>query len=177
MVDLVDGRAISQTERDRRQHACASFDHWLGQSMQTTVHDVLQIGPGPVSRMLAMCGQWLYESGGAVSHLTYTILAIVDLRRDYKRALHRAWDAVALWKQLQPVRSHRPMPRTMMLAMVALSLLWGWSDIAFGIAVGFSAMLRRTEIMALKAQNIVAPHELGAKGDFVFVQIVSPKMR
>jgi hypothetical protein len=44
---------------------------------------------------------------------------------------------------------------------VSLALLWGWWDVALCLVVGFSALLRPAELLALTAADVLPPSVLG----------------
>ncbi|CAK0817211.1 unnamed protein product, partial [Prorocentrum cordatum] len=53
-----------------------------------------------IARLLARCGQYLYDVGGPVGDFAETVNAVVDLDRSLRRQLQAAWDVVDAWQLL-----------------------------------------------------------------------------
>ena len=65
-----------------------------------------------------------------------------------------AWDVVEAWKRLQPVGHRMPVPGPLSLAMGSIAISWGWWDMALLIHLGFVAMLRPAEFVALRLADV-----------------------
>ena len=76
-----------------------------------------------------------------------------------------------------PTFSTSPMPAVPLHALLTLAILWGRFGEALLLTAGFVGLLRRGELAALRGYNDVFSDLLGAVGDWLFVQIESPKMR
>ena len=110
-----------------------------------------------VSAALAAYGQWLYEVGSPVSHLTLAILAVTEAQRAMRGHLHEAWDAVRAWEPLLPASNRAPFPLPPLRAIVALASMRGWLDASPLLIAGFSAMLRPSEMLALRWLVLLTP--------------------
>ena len=67
------------------------------------------------------------------------------------------------------------MPAEVFQALVALSLCWGWTDMALLICIGFLGMLRPGELVSLTSSDLAFVTLHGAR--VCFVRIRYPKMR
>ena len=88
-------------------------------------------------RALALFGQFAFEQGWALGTFKAAILAVIDRERHLQRLLAGAWDVAFSWRARTPARNHLAMPDSIFKAMVAVSLLWGWHDMAAGLMLGF----------------------------------------
>ena len=154
------------------------FEMWLSQTYHTTVSDILLLGALAVSRLLTLFAQAIYDKGRPVGILKYAVLGTVDLRRDFKRSMQIAWDAVAMWEELMPLRSHAAMPAALLSACIALAVEWKWFDVAVLLALGFLGMLRKGELLRLRKGDLVfiGNWVMAPSADF-FVRIVDPKSK
>ena len=176
-VDLVETRPILPEERAKRQKAQGLFEDWLKMKFGVSLGQVLDLGAVSASRFLAEFAQYLYDTGGAQWVVTEAILAVTDKNRSWRRSMTLAWDAVIMWKELTPATSHRPLPFTLLWALVGLAAVWGWKDIALILLLGFAGMLRRGEVFSLRRRDLISGARLGAGQESLFVAIGRPKMR
>lgn len=80
--------------------------------------------------------------------MSETINAVASKKPQLRRNLAPAWDLAFYWVVDEPHEHHAALPRSVMLALVGLALLWGWAKEAALIALGWSGVLRIGEIFA-----------------------------
>ena len=121
--------------------------------------------------------QFAYDRGTSLGDASETLNAIVDQRPALKGNLRGSWSSLRVWKDLQPALNHVPTPVSLFLALISLSLLWNWINIAFLTACMFLGMLRPGEALKLTAADIIFPDSTLLGICTVFLRISSPKMR
>ena len=179
-MDLTRDRPIGKEEKQRRQKALNEFADWVWGTFAASLEKVFSLGAPAVNEVLVQYAQAKYQAGKPLGSLRQAVLAVVDEQRDWRWRMGKAWDAVRVWQDLVPTFHHRPMPQQLLLAMACLALCWEWDDVALILLVGFAAMLRRGEAMALRVRNFIFGDwhlALEALRGVFFVQIESPKMR
>ena len=91
---------------------------------------------------------------------TDAVLAVVDQERSLRRQLTAAWDVAEAWRRVQPSQHRRPMPGSLVLAMVTLATAWGWWGVALLVYLGCVCMLRPAELTALTWTDFSVPHRI-----------------
>eukprot|EP00971_Amphidinium_carterae_P193660 3842604-Amphidinium_carterae.1 len=81
------------------------------------------------------------------------------------------------WKQLEPGTSRIAMPVTVVQAVIALALLWGWPSIATAIWLMFAGMLQPREMLVALREDLLLPADVGHTMTDAFLHIRSPKTR
>lgn len=110
--------------------------------------------------MLSDYGQYCSEEGGNLHDYSETLNAVVAGRPAWRRATAKAWRVVRAWCSLVPLRSHRPMPMPVLLAMQALALSWGEIRMCAALGLGFLGLLRPAELLKLTGKSLVTPPHL-----------------
>ena len=119
--------------------------------------------------------QLLYDSDQSLGRLRRLLLGIQDLRWDLKGRLGRAWDAVRVWESLEPTTSHTPVPLSLFRAMVTVSLLLRWVDVAVMLVFMFAGLMRPGEAVMVSRSDVVLPSDLVAEELVVFIRIARHK--
>ena len=178
-VDLLEHGPTTAAVSSRRHVLRTAFATWGSQ--QEVPIDVIDLAKKGESRrlsdVLARYGQAMYDSGKTVGDFSETINSVIDLNRDNRRHVQKAWDACRKWQSLIPSINHIPCPEAVMQAVVALLCLWLAPEAALAIAIGFTAMLRPGEIAELRFSDILSPEQFLAPEGRMFVRIRDPKMR
>ena len=86
-----------------------------------------------------------------------TINAITSWKPALRRMLGGAWDFGYAWNHHEPGTHHSAMPGPVALAIIATSLLWGWTQFAGIIALMWSGLLRPGEIFAATGGDLLLP--------------------
>ncbi|CAE7291773.1 unnamed protein product [Symbiodinium sp. CCMP2592] len=122
---LPEGRPVLQQTSKNRAALLAAFVNWLCEAgfEERAVHE----WPAEeLSKALAKFGRELFEAGYPYWHLSETINALAAKRPAIRRQLQGAWDVAFAWMSLEPHTHHVAMPAIVLLAVLSVSLLWGW---------------------------------------------------
>ncbi|CAE7829539.1 unnamed protein product, partial [Symbiodinium necroappetens] len=173
---LPEGRPVLQRTAQNRNSLLASFEAWL----QKAGHAAKAYYEWPaeeVARALARYGRELFDAGLPYWHLSETINAVSSKRPAIRRQLQGAWDVAFAWMALEPHTHHVAMPAVVLLAVLAVSLLWGWKQEAglFGLAWG--ALLRIGEATGALREALVLPRDVLYTQAFALLKIEEPKTR
>ena len=125
------------------------FDTWV---QQAEVH--------VVAAMLARYGQYCYDTYVSRSDFSETINGVVDRRRGLRGGMTAAWDVNLVWRSLMPWYNHVPTPRRFMRALISLSLIWGWLDMAVCLSLFWVGFLRPVEMFRLGPFAIRLPSQM-----------------
>ena len=102
-------------------------------------------------------GKQLYELGRSKHSFSETVNAVIEKSPHLKPVMGAAWALISTWEKLHPTKVHPPMPWPMLQALVVTMLAWGWWRLALTSSLGFSAMLRPTELLQLSKNSFVTP--------------------
>ena len=91
--------------------------------------------------------------------------------------LQGAWDLGYTWVRAEPSVHHVAMPHQVALSLITVSLLWGWTRLAGIIALGFGALLRPGELLALTRADVLLPRDCDRGISFGLVSIKEAKTR
>ena len=127
--------------------------------------------------VLSKFGRVLYHSGKSYNQYAETLNAITSLKPAVRRMLQGAWDLGYAWVREEPGNHHIAMPHQAALAMISISLMWGWVRLAGIIALGFSALWRPGELLALVRSDLLLPRDCDAGIGFALVAIREAKTR
>ena len=89
--------------------------------------------------------------------------------------IQKAWDVARSWKHLAPAHSHQPVPAIVLLAMQAVSILWGWWDLSRCLGLAFLGLLRPGELLQLTRRDLVLPEQALNPTHRLFVNIPHSK--
>ena len=130
-----------------------------------------------VNILLARYGRVLYSNGKSYTQYAETLNAISSWKPSIRRMLQGAWDLGYTWVRAEPSVHHVAMPHQVALAMITVSLLWGWTHLAGIIALGFGALLRPGELLALTRAEILLPRDCDRGISFGLISIKEAKTR
>ena len=77
----------------------------------------------------------------------------------------------------EPSQHHVAMPGIILLAMITISLLWGWVAFAGCLALGWGSLLRPGEIFWLQRKHLLFPSDCGHSVAYCLVSLMEPKTR
>ena len=83
---------------------------------------------------------------------------------------------IRTWEQLEAVQHHPPMPLKVALACAATALLWNWPRIAVASVLGSFGLLRPSEVIRLRRQDLALPSDHFDEG-VLYIRIGQPKTR
>lgn len=173
-------RVVLQQTRDRRVTLLHAFDSWLADSLRITVERLLEPGAFEaefISEALVSYGKDMYNSGKAYSRYAETFNAVTARRPGLRRQLASAWDLAFNWVVDEPHEHNPALPLTIMISLVTLALLWGWSREAAIIALGWCGVLRIGEILQAYREDLILPADAAPGVWYALLKIKLPKTR
>ena len=178
-VELVADRAVRPQTRSRRDGLMQDFDNWLhqwGWSLSTAVDD-RDADAEFLAKLLVQYGRELYYAGKPYGRFSETINGISARRPAFRRQLTQAWDLAFAWVADEPTVHHAPIPKSVLLAICGLSLLWGWPCEAAIFMMCWSGLLRIGEALSAFRSDLVLPVDASPGIDFALLRIRQPKSR
>lgn len=121
--NLIATRVARHDTLERREKLLTDFRVWLHD--QHKVHLSLLLTAKPpdaeeICKWLISYGQEMYLSGKA-----YGKFAVSAARPVVRKQLAGAWDPAFAWLTDEPSEHHPALPLSILLAMLALALMWG----------------------------------------------------
>ena len=98
-------------------------------------------------------------------------------RPSLRRGLQGAWDLAFSWIAKEPGTHHVDMPATILLAMLTVSIFWGWYREAGIFSLAWGGLLRIGEATALLRSDLVLPVDMLHAQCHILVRIEEPKTR
>eukprot|EP00435_Cladocopium_sp_Y103_P048907 s133_g14.t1 len=133
--------------------------------------------PEEICRFLVMYGQEMYSSGKAYGKFAETINAIAAHRPAIRNQLTAAWDLCFAWLADEPTQHHPALPLSIFLAMMSLSLMWGWPVEAAVWGRTWCGILRVGEVLLAKSEDLILPSDAAPGVRFALLRINTPKAR
>ncbi len=134
--------------------------------------------------------QHLYDSKGQFMRAKYAVLAMQNIHRELKGQLRSAWDSVESWQQEREAHLRRPMPKVVLQALAGTARMIAWDSrldnpghareyilFALCLEVGFHALLRPGELLAVRWQEICCDVVLDGEQGWASLAILRPKNR
>ena len=159
-VDLQRRHRILGPERRQRDRARSSFAAFLALRSRMPLDTFLEAPDAYTNELDGWAkefGQYLYDTGRPIGILVHLVLALEDAAPYLKKRLPKAADAIATWRGLMPAGHHLACPFKLWLALIALALCWGWCDVAIGLTLLFSGMLRPADYFGLVWGDLRTP--------------------
>ena len=88
-----------------------------------------------------------------------------------------AWDYAFSWLREEPGEHHVACPFQILLAILSLSILWGWPAVAGLVALSWGAVCRIGEVLQAFRKDLVLPSDVGFTSNAVFLKVTEPKTR
>lgn len=85
-----------------------------------------------------------------------------------------SWDVAFSWLHAEPESHHVAMPWQVLLAMLTVSLAWGWTCFA---GLGWGALCRAGELFAASRADLLLPRDVDNTVCFGLLSIQEPKTR
>ena len=173
------GRPVLPVTSENREKLLQQFFHWLetiGVQPLTIFHE-LQRHLQQINDLLNRYGRCLYFGGRPYNHYAETVNAVSAYRPAIRRSLQGAWDLAFAWVRDEKPTHHLAMPWQLLLAMLTVSLCWGWTSFAGGLALSFGALLRPGEFLGAKRCDLMLPADVGYSQRFALLSIPEPKTR
>ena len=130
-----------------------------------------------INLILERYGRQMYHAGLSYSKYAETINAITSWKPAIRRSLQGAWDFGYAWNRHEPGTHHSAMPGPVALAMLTVSMLWGWTRFAGCFALMWAGLLRPGELLAAKRSDLLLPMDGDKTLPFGLLAINDPKTR
>ena len=127
--------------------------------------------------LLVKYGRDLYGSGRPYWHYSETVNSVTSLRPTLRRQVQGAWDLSFSWLAEEPYSHHTALPPQVLLALLAVCILWGWVREASSFALAWGALLRMGEVLHAPRACLVLPFDVLFSQAFVLLKILEPKTR
>ena len=176
---LPEGRPVLPQTAGTRDKLLEAFGNWLTQrgtsldaavtASRTDIEDLV--------RLLNDYGRELFAAGYPYFHFSETINGIAAKRPTARRQLQGAWDLAFAWLSTEPTSHHVAMPAIILLALLSVSLLWGWRSEAGIYALSFGGLLRIGKAVQATRGCLVLPRDVLHLHQFALLRIQEPKTR
>ena len=130
-----------------------------------------------INIVLVKYGRLLYDAGKSYYQYAETLNSLSSKKPALRRMLQQSWDLGYSWVRSEPSTHHVAMPPAILIAMITLSLLWGWVRVAGCLALSFGALLRPGELLGAMRRDLLLPSDLGGSVPFALLSIKEPKNR
>ena len=179
-IRLASDRVIKQETRSNRYQLLDLFQEWLHQEHGIDLGFLLQQKPvdaETIANLLAMYGRDMHRAGRSYGKYAETINALAMTKPIIKRQLTSAWDVAFAWLQDEPQDHHPAMPASVLLAVVSLSLIWGWATEAAIFSLCWAGILRVGEVVGARRSDLVLPADGPPGCKSIWLRIREPKTR
>ena len=179
-VQLFTDRVMRPQTRKRRDDLMKRFDDWTGEFCGVSILLMLQstsVDPEAVAHLLVCYGKSLYYAGKPYGVYSETINAVVSRRGALRRQLGTAWDLAFAWVADEPASHHPAMPKTVLLALSTLAMLWAWPVEAGIFLLTWTGLMRIGETLNAYRRDLILPRDAAPGTSFVLVRITTPKTR
>ena len=176
---LQPGRPVTEATTQLRQKYWDVFQRWVADSgidLQYMLDNHFQC-VDEINFLLSRYGRLLYNSGKSYNQYAETINSLSARKPAIRRMLQQSWDLGYSWVRSEPSAHHVAMPVPIVLAMMTVSLMWGWPFLAGIIALGFGGLLRPGEMTAALRKDLLLPSDVDFTATFALLAIREPKSR
>ena len=176
---ILPGRPVmEQTAANRRQYYDV-FLQWCG--AEGIRFDALlenaHLHVEEINHVLSRFGRELYDYGRPYNHYAETLNAVSSRKPILRRQLQQAWDLAYSWVREEPSQHRQAMPWQVLLSLLSVSLMWGWTQVAGMLALSWGALLRPGEFLAARRSDILLPSDTKFSTSFCLLSIREPKTR
>ena len=176
---LVAGRPVLPATTLNRDQLFSAFSTWCGNEgvfLDQLLENSLQYVE-EINALLLRYGRCLYQSGRPYGHFSETINAVVSRKAVLRRNLQMAWDYAFAWVKAEPPVHHVACPWQVLLALVSLALMWGWTLEAGILSLAWGGLLRAGEAIKALRKDLLLPEDTRFTNKFVLLAISEPKTR
>ncbi len=178
-IVLGTGRPVLETTKAHREDLFALFSGWLfekGYDYEATFC-ASPFDLDLINRVLTEYGRELFDAGKPFYHYCETLNSITSRRPLLRRSIGMAWDLAFLWGSHEPAEHHAAVPHQILLAILAVSLMWGWVREAACFSLAFGALLRIGEVTGAYRRDLVLPSDVRNTMKHILLRIQEPKTR
>lgn len=149
------------------------FLHWAASHLRSTdVADLFSRVPLFLVQSLRCYGDLLYQKGGALSNLRHLILACQKWLPMSRPLMGSAWDLVARWEQICPVKHRQPVPEALVKAVCVFGWHQQWYSFVGATLLAFYGAGRLGEVLRTTREDLVLPCDvLEPSGAAVFLRL------
>ena len=178
-IVLGSGRPVLEATRATRDDLFTAFVSWLGEK-NVDYDAVFCSNPydlDRINRVITDFGRELFAAGKPYFHYSETMNSITTRRPLLRRSLGVAWDLAFLWGSHEPAEHHVAVPHQVLLAILSVSILWGWLREAACFSLAFGALLRIGEITQACRADLLLPSDVQGTMKHILLRIREPKTR
>ena len=160
-------RDIRSQTRGYRKVLISRFRGWLWRGHSVSFHGLLNQKPvdaEAISYWLAEYGRELFTAGKAYGQYSETINAVAMMKPIVKRQLASAWDVAFAWLVDEPHQHHPALPLSVLLAVLTVSLSWGWAYVAAVLALAWTGILRIGEVLQSFRSDLISSPRFCSRG-------------
>ncbi len=155
-----------------------SLRRWSLRSMDETCFDSLARCPQTLCLLIECFGQYLYKEGHSLYVLRQLITHVQRWKPSFKGHFAGAWQLVAKWEQVEPLRHRTPLPLVLYKAMLSIGLMWKWYRFSGIMVLAFRGLCRPGEPLAAKRSDLLLARDLVVEDPaVVYLKIQNPKGR
>ena len=170
------GRITDKTHKIRRD-LLQRLQDWLAQEIPgVPLEDLARCHIDTLSEWLEEYMVYMFVNKQSRRAAAETINAVTQQFGWLRSSLAGPWSLLRTWEGLEPVQHHPPIPVQALRALVCTALAWNWPRLAVLLALGFFGLLRPSEAIGLRRQDVSLPSD-HVSGDFLFLRVGSPKTR
>ena len=176
---IQEGRPVLEVTAAHRRQYFGNFLNWCvseGIDLETIL-ETYYWHIDEINTILTKYGRMIYKAGWPYLHYAETINAISQRKPAIRRQLQGAWDFAYGWLRQEPPSHHRAMPWEVLLAMLSISLSWGWTRMAGMMALSWGALLRVGEFCGALRSDLLLPEDTHYTNPFCLVILREPKTR
>ena len=165
-----------QVRRDKLKDA---FQGWL-LSLDVSLEWFLvrsKADPDFANEVLISYGQYLFREGKSYSAYSETLNMFTSLCPSLRRLLQPSWDLAFAWQREEPPVHHTAMPWQVIIALLAISLTYGWVDVAGAMALCWGGLARVGEVLEARRADLVLPNDTGGDVAYALLSVHEPKTR
>ena len=176
---LPQGRPVTAATTGNRERLLREFFNWC-QRAGFEIQDWLNLPTRnleKINEVLQLYGRRLYDAGRPYGVFVESINSIVSYKPVLRRQLQPAWDVAFAWVREERPTHHIAMPWQILLAMISVSLAWGWHEVAGILSLGWGALLRTSEMTSAVRRDLLLPSDTLRSNDFCLLGLSEPKTR
>ena len=177
--ELPTGRPVLPATNSLRQRYLDEFFQWSAEE-GVDLSFVLENHVSCIDELNILLGRYgrlLYSNGKTYNQYAETLNGITSMKPAVRRVLQGAWDLGYAWVRMEPSSHHVAIPAQILLSMLAVSLMWGWTAFAGCLALGFGGLLRPGEFLGGVRRDLTLPDDCDNLVSFVLFTIRDPKTR
>ena len=173
-------RVMRRQTRDHRRVLVNKFRRWLMAEHGVSLFGLLSQKPLDgeiVGYWLADYGRSMFKAGKSYGQYSETINGIAMMRPVLKKQLSAAWDIAFAWLVDEPHEHHPALPLSVLLALLTVSLGWGWPYVSAVLALAWAGIMRIGEVLQAKRCDLILPTDSAPGFGFALLRIEEPKTR